>query len=561
MNDNTFRIGLCMAGAVSAGAYTAGVMDYLIEALDAWEERKRNNVPGTPSHKVEIPVMGGASAGGMTALMAGLALREPMRHIARWEDVENGAAAENRLYNAWVNLTGDDVTARMLARDDMDDGGAYSLLHSGFIDEVARNAINPRSNTVIDRPYISKNLKIFATLSNLYGMPYSVAFRAAAAAEERSHHIISRHNDYGCFQYPDIDGSTSSGWLPFDPHSPEGRELIANTAMATGAFPVGLRARKIQRNAEALRMHPWFSEVMRGAIPGLPPFQGSSYDALFVDGGMINNEPFEKVADILRSTGDHQPETERRDYSKCRSTVLMIDPFPSEMPEPGSRPDDGILSTAGATLGAMLGQVRVKPEHLIDAMNSDDAGQYLISPTRHFNGKKISGKHALACGSLSGFGGFLSRSFRVHDFFLGRANCERFLREHFTIPERACNPVLENGYVNIDPEAMKQFRRKDGTLQIIPIFTEARAGRYAPVFSNGSLWPSISEEKIRSYRKPLSKRIDRLVKNASGTSGTDRFLLSIGMWVLMNRKATGAVLDTCISQLKEWDQLGADSAI
>jgi len=32
-NENTVYLGLCLAGAVSAGAYTAGVTDYLIEAL------------------------------------------------------------------------------------------------------------------------------------------------------------------------------------------------------------------------------------------------------------------------------------------------------------------------------------------------------------------------------------------------------------------------------------------------------------------------------------------------------------------------------------------------
>lgn len=36
----TFELGLCMAGAVSAGAYTAGVLDLLIEALDAFEAEK-----------------------------------------------------------------------------------------------------------------------------------------------------------------------------------------------------------------------------------------------------------------------------------------------------------------------------------------------------------------------------------------------------------------------------------------------------------------------------------------------------------------------------------------
>ena len=33
-----FEIGLVMAGAVSAGAYTAGVVDFLIRALDQWYE-------------------------------------------------------------------------------------------------------------------------------------------------------------------------------------------------------------------------------------------------------------------------------------------------------------------------------------------------------------------------------------------------------------------------------------------------------------------------------------------------------------------------------------------
>ena len=30
----TFEMGLAMAGAISAGAYSAGVLDFLIEALD-----------------------------------------------------------------------------------------------------------------------------------------------------------------------------------------------------------------------------------------------------------------------------------------------------------------------------------------------------------------------------------------------------------------------------------------------------------------------------------------------------------------------------------------------
>jgi hypothetical protein len=40
MRNEPFELGICMAGAVSAGAYTAGVMDFLIEALDTWEQKR-----------------------------------------------------------------------------------------------------------------------------------------------------------------------------------------------------------------------------------------------------------------------------------------------------------------------------------------------------------------------------------------------------------------------------------------------------------------------------------------------------------------------------------------
>src|SRR5450631_393117 len=75
----TFYIGLCMAGAVSAGAYTAGVIDFLLEALENWE--KHRGETGVPDHLVKIPIMGGASAGGMTAIMTAGALNNPIVHI------------------------------------------------------------------------------------------------------------------------------------------------------------------------------------------------------------------------------------------------------------------------------------------------------------------------------------------------------------------------------------------------------------------------------------------------------------------------------------------------
>ena len=69
--NRIFYIGLNMAGAISVGAYTAGVMDFLIDALDTWyAERACQQQYGSdydrwtiPAHDVRLADMSGASAG------------------------------------------------------------------------------------------------------------------------------------------------------------------------------------------------------------------------------------------------------------------------------------------------------------------------------------------------------------------------------------------------------------------------------------------------------------------------------------------------------------------
>ena len=69
--DNPFEIGLVMAGAVSAGAYTAGVCDFVIQALDDWYAAFPSN---SPPHQVRLKVASGASAGGINAAIMAASL-------------------------------------------------------------------------------------------------------------------------------------------------------------------------------------------------------------------------------------------------------------------------------------------------------------------------------------------------------------------------------------------------------------------------------------------------------------------------------------------------------
>jgi hypothetical protein len=65
----TFRIGINMADAISAGVYTAGVLDFRFGVMDGWYAAKKNGV-AVPMHEVSIEVFSGASASGMCAAIS-----------------------------------------------------------------------------------------------------------------------------------------------------------------------------------------------------------------------------------------------------------------------------------------------------------------------------------------------------------------------------------------------------------------------------------------------------------------------------------------------------------
>src|SRR5579883_3434724 len=99
-----FRLGINMAGAISAGAYTAGVLDFLIEAFDEWHDAKSAYTPGAsspakvPMHDVTIEALGGASAGGMCAAIAAIALQSKFDHV---RTARNTGKTNNALYESW----------------------------------------------------------------------------------------------------------------------------------------------------------------------------------------------------------------------------------------------------------------------------------------------------------------------------------------------------------------------------------------------------------------------------------------------------------------------------
>src|ERR1700736_5430604 len=172
-----------MSGAISAGAYTAGVFDFLIQALDEWE--KARNGPGIPNHMVGIKAMSGASAGSIVAAIGAVPLADADQKPIESDTPRDGEQKIKcylpKLYEAWVvkpglvaegeekidflqtsdldgapEETGDFSRTCDIPPDKAEPRPVTSLLNSRLLDAIARAALEVKRVTEAPRPYISK---------------------------------------------------------------------------------------------------------------------------------------------------------------------------------------------------------------------------------------------------------------------------------------------------------------------------------------------------------------------------------------------------------------------
>lgn len=509
-NTKVFRIGIAMAGAVSAGAYTAGVIDYLLESLSRWEKAKEKNKsiaekikletnpqqveklkkqydPSVPMHDVIIDVIGGSSAGGMTAAITTLSLFEGIRPI---NEVENPNKEGNKLYDSWVNLNDDfenDVPTlhQMLGTEDISEGkGVLSFLNSRPIDAIAEKAMNLTRIQPYLPDYISKDLEVILTITSLRGIPLAVNFyeeqKKSGDEPPKPAHKMSLHKGVAHFRLQrDGDPAENEGPLPFNPKEELHRRALLDAAIATGAFPLGLAPRHI-RNISKNYLEGMVKRMFarRDAQGNLDQslsarllhieLEDKPFDFYAVDGGTVNNEPFGEVIKAL--------ESKYKDQAEKNYAILMIDPFPNfekeAAPDIAKRPT--ILDLAPMVIGAIRGQAMIKESDLVEGL-TDDHTLRMIFPSRRFKNEKgemEKDPYPISCGSLDGFGGFFSRDFREHDFQLGRKNCQSFLRNYFGIPiDRARQMSVFEGWNEEDPRHKRFFSPEVNGYPIVPDIT------------------------------------------------------------------------------------------
>ncbi|NYZ11930.1 hypothetical protein HL658_05160 [Azospirillum sp. RWY-5-1] len=602
--SKTITIGLAMSGAISAGAYSAGVLDFLIEALDEWE--KRRDQPGVPGHRVVIAAAAGASAGAITSAMGMIAAaRGPLpRH-----DRTVAAAGKGTfhtlpdLYRAWVDRpdflqpafpkTGALLDTTDLARDG---AKVVSLLNSLPLEEIGREALAGVASgapTIVPRPYLSSSLHVYMTLTNLRGVPYQIAFDGDVS----SGYGMMSHGDRAHYQLSGAGSATfASPWadrdhpvpahvttLPPDPRllsdeaiaqSPDTDRItwvqyIEHT-LCSGAFPIGLSARDVSNPKESYIGRSWPLPVpldrMTGIHPSFPaspivrgpdgerregtneqlgtmgiPFAG-------VDGGALDNDPFQIVRYAIMSD---PPTPNESDPAKSDRLVMMISPFPDP---PAYDADDlsaretGLMDVVRRLLPTFMQNARFKPEELVQALHADKASRWLVSPRRYDDGRLQ--EAGIACGLLGGFGGFLDIEFRRHDYELGRKNCQDFLAKWFTLGETNGNLDLENPIRT--PQRPLDPRRGGGPagkVAVIPLLGTAAE----PVLVRD--WPRVDRNRLDELVARAMARAELLIpllaKQLRGVAGV---AVKAGWSLFLRDKIASSIRYAVLADLVRRDQ-------
>jgi hypothetical protein len=528
----TFEIAIMMAGAVSAGAYTAGVMDFLIEALDSWHSAKADDdaagrtgtdAQRVPHHNVVLRLITGTSAGGMNGAIAAAALDYDFPHIydaKKYAAVTAGNAhapaiqnyAANPFYNGWVKLI--DIMP-MLDTRDIGGGMPHALLNCGVLQTIATQIVQfsgtpapPKQRAWLLNPY-----EVRLTVTNLRGVPFAYNLEAE---DPKAHQGFLMHADHMAFAVKNTGAGPVEKPRPdcivLDPgmsrQSGDWKNL-GLSGLATGAFPIALASRDLTRNAEQyLWRHSFYDMEANAPVFANPAWPenmgGGAYSFATVDGGVMNNEPFE----IARS-GLAGPRGENAQGGELADrAIIVIDPF-VEDPEQGPSNNANILDAAMGIISSWKNQIRMSMQDLIDIQREDVYSRFMIAPSRQSrDGSSVFGSTALATSELGAFAGFFCEAYRHHDFLLGRRNAQRFLSHIFVIPET--NSLFAGG--RWTPNNKQDFAGPTAAgirqLQIIPL-----CGHLADIEENTPDWPRLAYRSDRDkIALAVSARIRAVLK-------------------------------------------------
>jgi predicted acylesterase/phospholipase RssA len=226
-----YRLAITIAGAVSLGSFEAGV---LFEVLDALGQ---HNQASPPDARIYIDVLTGASAGGMTAAITAQNLLYSARAVAEPYD--------NVFYNAWVAAVDIDGLLPLGANESAN----QSVLSSNFVMGLAQKFLLGRyaqqpTPSPVPHPALNPDgsIRLGLALSNLNGVDYQRLLMSGGTFN------YTQFGDQIAFL---LSGGTDTdnAWTP-----------VTNAAVACGAFPFAFRPCDLSRDIkdyDSPYLAPW----------------------------------------------------------------------------------------------------------------------------------------------------------------------------------------------------------------------------------------------------------------------------------------------------------------
>ncbi|MBN9561404.1 MAG: patatin-like phospholipase family protein [Alphaproteobacteria bacterium] len=529
----TFEFALVLGGTVSAGAYTAGAVDFLIEALDCFTTARANGA--APKHDVILKLITGTSGGGVNAAIAARALAYDYPHVTLASPIGE-ALTGNPFYDIWIKTLRLD---RFLKTNDITDQ-VPSLLNGEAIDAGANYIASFEHGPAKARAWVGDPLRVILTLTSLRGVPYRTQLGT------RHSQTYIDHADYArfAFVYPgrtltEEEVRPDEQVLGFGTESlpqPIAWRPFSEFAKATAAFPAGFPARALSRPTshyrwrvvpyppvpESKKTYMWVPPDWAAMAPpgGDVP---EMWDFLAVDGGATNNEPIQLARTALAGLLGRSP----RDPATASRAIWLIDPFAGRAALGPTKPAP-FASELGAIVTTLTQQTRYSTADVLMAADENEFSRYMLSP--YHDGR--TGEDAIASGGVGAFIGFACADFMRFDYLLGRSNCQDYLLNEFVLSNN--NPLFE-GWT--DDERKKFVVASDPTmLPIVPLVGSAAAPQPLPDWPRGKLDPD-------TLRGPIEARFRAVfAKELSGDP--IKAVLGITGGYLMQRTVADYVIDT-----------------
>jgi hypothetical protein len=214
--------------------------------------------------------------------------------------------------------------------------------------------------------------------------------------------------------------------------------------------------------------------------------------------------------------------------------LVMIDPFPDQVDigTDATEEDTALLNIIGPILGALRSQSLFKIEELLRAGDREMNDRFLVAPIRYTETDTLA-KNAIACGFFSGFGGFLAREFREHDYHLGRRNAQRFLERYFCVPVEAAQ---QNGWSIVEEYIVINKQDQKPYYPVIPIIKGTAVS--VPQGENNP-WPVYKLSRALLLKEGLTIRIRALLQKALPFGWIDKTWVTLIMILTALLAASG----------------------